>query len=92
MAKRIELKQSDVIFNPEDHTYFLNGKQLSGITSLLERQLFPDTYAGISEEILMQAAEYGKSVHESIEDFDMEWTNDGTQEVQDIYHFVPNIL
>ena len=83
MAKRIELKQSDVIFNPEDHTYFLNGKQLSGITSLLERQLFPDTYAGISEEILMQAAEYGKSVHESIEDFDMEWTNDGTQEVQD---------
>lgn len=83
MAKRIELKQSDVIFNPEDHSYFLNGKQLSGITSLLERQLFPDTYAGISEEILMQAAEYGKSVHESIEDFDMEWTNDGTQEVQD---------
>lgn len=83
MAKRIELKQSDVIFNPEDHTYFLNGKPLSGITSLLERQLFPDTYAGISEEILRQAAEYGKSVHASIEDFDMDWENDGTQEVQD---------
>lgn len=83
MAKRIELKQSDVVFNSEDHTYILNGKQLSGITSLLERQLFPDTYSGISEEILMQAAEYGKSVHESIEDFDMEWTNDGTQEVHD---------
>lgn len=83
MAKRIELKHSDVIFNEDDHTYFLNGKQLSGITSLLDRQLFSDIYAGISEEILIQAAEYGKSVHESIEDFDMNWENDGTQEVQD---------
>lgn len=85
MAKRIELKQCSVVFNEENHTYYLpeKDKYLSGITGMLERQLFPETYAGIPEAILEQAAEYGTSVHASIEDFDMNWENDGTQEVQD---------
>ncbi len=38
--KRIELKNSGVIFNEEAHTYHLNGKELSGITGMLSRQLF----------------------------------------------------
>lgn len=80
---RIRLKQSGVVFNPDDHTYFLGDKELSGITSVLERQLFPDTYAGVNEEILRRAAEYGTSVHQSCEDFDSSWINDGTQEVAD---------
>jgi len=85
MAKRIELKQCSVVFNEENHTYYLpeKDKYLSGITGMLERQLFPETYAGIPEAILEQAALYGKSVHASIEDFDMNWENDGTQEVAD---------
>lgn len=66
---RIQLKQSKVVFYPEDHTYFLKDHELSGITSVLERQLFPDTYAGVEEEILRQAAEYGTAVHQSCEDF-----------------------
>ena len=84
-TKRIELKQCSVVFNPEDHTYYLPEKKkyLSGITGMLERQLFPDTYAGIPEAIIKQAAEYGTSVHQSIEAFDMDWENDGTQEVAD---------
>ena len=84
-TKRIELKQCSVVFNLEDHTYYLpeKDKYLSGITGMLERQLFPDTYAGIPEAIIKQAAEYGTEVHESIEDFDMNWENDGTQEVAD---------
>ncbi len=84
-TKRIELKQCSVVFNQEDHSYYLpeKDKYLSGITGMLERQLFPDTYAGIPEAIIRQAAEYGKTVHQSIEDFDMDWTNDGTQEVAD---------
>ena len=84
-TKRIELKQCSVVFNEEDHTYYLpeKGKYLSGITGMLERQLFPDTYAGIPEAIVKQAAEYGKEVHRSIENFDMNWENDGTQEVAD---------
>ena len=72
-----------MVFNPEDHTYFLDGKELSGITPVLERQLFPDTYADVDEEILRQAAEYGTEVHQSCEDFDSSWINDGTQEVVD---------
>ncbi len=85
MAKRIELKQCSVVFNEENHTYYLpeKNKYLSGITGMLERQLFPETYDGIPEAILEQAAEYGSSVHASIEDFDMNWSNDGSQEVKD---------
>ena len=84
-TKRIELKQCSVVFNEEDHTYYLPEKEkyLSGITGMLERQLFPDTYNGIPEAIIRQAAEYGTAVHESIEDFDMYFENDGTQEISD---------
>lgn len=80
---RIELADSGVIFNPYDHTYELNGTYLSGITDLLQRQLFPDEYANIPKAILEQAAAYGTAVHQSCEDFDANWYNDGTQEVQD---------
>ena len=85
VTKRIKLKQCSVVFNEEDHTYYLpeKDKYLSGITGMLERQLFPGTYAGIPEAIIKQAAAYGKEVHHSIEDFDMFWENDGTQEVAD---------
>ena len=82
-TKRIELADSGVNFNPENHTYELNGTYLSGITELLQRQLFPNEYANIPKAILQQAADYGTSVHQSCEDFDSQWINDGTQEVQD---------
>ena len=83
MAKRIELKNSGVFFNEEAHEYWLGDKQLSGITGMLQRQLFPDEFNGISEATLNAAAEYGTGVHSSIEDFDKNWINDGTQETVD---------
>jgi len=85
MAKRIELKQCSVVFNADDHTCYLpeKDKYLQGITEMLERQLFPETYADVPDAILEQAALYGKAVHQFIEDFDMDWENDGTQEIQD---------
>lgn len=70
----IALTKPSVVFNKESHTYFLDGKQLSGITSLLERKLFPDKYAGVDEETLHKAAEYGTQVHEQIA------TDDGADE------------
>ena len=82
-TKRIELTDSGVIFDPEQHTYQLNGAYLSGITEMLQRQLFPNEYTNIPKAILNQAAAYGTSVHQSCEDFDANWYNDGTQEVQD---------
>lgn len=82
-TKRIELKDSGVFFNEEAHEYWLGDKQLSGITGMLQRQLFPDEFDGISEATINAAAEYGTGVHSSIEDFDKNWINDGTQETVD---------
>lgn len=64
------LTKSKVVFNPENHTYIYDGKQLSGVTSLLSATLFKDKYSGIDEEILRKAAAYGTSVHETIELFE----------------------
>lgn len=81
--KRIELKDSGVIFNAEDHTYLLGDKILSGITAVLQRQFFPTEFEGIPKHIVDAAAEYGTGVHASCEDFDANWNNDGTIEVLD---------
>ena len=54
-------------FHSEDHRYEYNGKELQGITSLINRYIFPDKYAGVSEVVLEQAAQRGKKVHEDIE-------------------------
>jgi hypothetical protein len=60
------LPESPVVFEPEHHTYDLNGKQLSGVTAIV-KWLFPDTYAGIPESVLMQAAYYGTLIHSKCE-------------------------
>ena len=80
---RIELKDSGVLFNKERHEYWLGNRQLSGITGMLQRQLFPDEFDNVPEEAIKEAARYGTKVHESIEAFDSSWINDGTQEVSD---------
>lgn len=65
-----ELILSPVIFLPEEHRYFNpeNGRYLSGITSLLSRQLFPDKYDGISQATLDAAAARGSAIHEECAD------------------------
>lgn len=80
---RIELKDSGVLFDKERHEYWLGDKQLSGITGMLQRQLFPDEFDGIPDTVIQEAARYGTEVHESVELFDSNWINDGTQEVLD---------
>lgn len=59
----IELVKSGVVFNEENHTYFLGEKQLSGITGMIKRQLFPDKYKEVPQYILERAAERGTRVH-----------------------------
>ena len=66
----IELVDSQVAFNQENHTYSLNGIALMGITGMIKSQLFPDMYKDIPQYILDKAAERGTMVHESIELFD----------------------
>lgn len=63
----MKLKYSKVVFNQEDHTYHLGDKQLSGVTTLLSRQIFKDKYNGISERVMEQAKERGSLIHETIE-------------------------
>lgn len=63
----ITLNPSWVVFNEEEHTYTLNGKQLHGITGMLSRQLFADKYKDIPEYILKKAAERGTEVHKDCE-------------------------
>lgn len=84
MAK-YELKPSGILFKEDTHQYFResDGKELSGITGVIQRQLFPGEYEGIPQYIIQNAAAYGTDVHKRIENFDSQWIYDGTQEVQD---------
>lgn len=63
----MKLSKSNVIFDQEAHTYQLNGALLSGITGVIERQLFPKKYDNIPKYILDNAAQRGSFIHEQIE-------------------------
>lgn len=63
----IQIQDSGVYFNSEEHRYFLNGNELQGITGLLHKQVFPQMYADIPQFVLDRAAERGTMIHESIE-------------------------
>lgn len=63
----MQLNKSQVIFNQEKHTYILNGVFLSGITGMIERQLFPDKLKGIPQYRIDKAAEKGSYIHECCE-------------------------
>lgn len=64
--KKSELYQSPVQFEKDGHTYTLGTKDLDGVTPIIH-WLFPDTYKGIPQFILDQAAEYGTMIHEKCE-------------------------
>lgn len=57
----------NLTFIEESHEYFLDGVKIPGITGVIGKYLFPDDYAGISEETLAKAAERGTEVHKLIE-------------------------
>lgn len=59
----MKLKKSKVVFDEANHTYHLNGVQLSGITSIIKEKLFPGQYGGVPKAILQRAADYGHKVH-----------------------------
>ena len=63
----IELIKSPVVFDEENHRYFLGEKELKGVTSTLIRRAFPDKYKDIDPEVLANAARKGKELHAEIE-------------------------
>ena len=68
----ITLNDSHVIFDEMTHTYLLDGVILDGITSRIKQRLFPDEYAGVSEDVLAAAAERGHLIHKAIQRCDQE--------------------
>lgn len=61
------LKYSDVVFNEAEHTYTLNGKELHGITPVIEKYICEGKYDGIPSTVLAKAAEHGSKIHKEIE-------------------------
>lgn len=64
---KLTLNRSQVQFLEEQHQYMLNGQELSGITSIIKRYIFPDMYAGIRQSVLDKAAERGTRIHNLIQ-------------------------
>jgi ATP-dependent exoDNAse (exonuclease V) beta subunit len=57
-----------VTFNEEAHTYTLfDGTQLSGITSIIHKFLFPSMYDGVSDRIMEAARNRGHMIHKALE-------------------------
>lgn len=67
MKKKIDLKESGVVFNEEEHTYHLGGRQLKGITGVITKHLFPDKYSGVPVSVLNRRAAFGSSFHSDME-------------------------
>ena len=64
--KNQSLYNSPVLFNEDVHTYTLEGHTLQGVTPIIS-WLFPETYKGIPQSILENAAQYGGMIHKKIE-------------------------
>jgi len=69
--KTKKLIYSNVSFDPVEHIYTLpDGRQLFGITGLLNRQLYGGKkYDGVPNAILEAAAERGSKIHQEVEMF-----------------------
>lgn len=65
------LKQSEVVFNQELHTYILGDKYLKGITGILSKHLFANKFDGIPEAVLKNAAERGSFIHDQCRQADI---------------------
>lgn len=60
---------SDLVFDPQTHTYTLDGKTLISVTQLMEKHGLSPNYNGVDEEVLKASVERGKLIHKEIEDY-----------------------
>lgn len=63
----VALMKSPVVFEPEEHRYFLGDVELQGVTSTILVTAFPDKYEGVDPQQVNDAAKKGKALHEEIE-------------------------
>ncbi len=65
--EKLNLKQSPVVLDKLTHTYWLGELMLQGVTSTLIPRVFPNTYSGVSDDVLEHKAMLGTNGHEAIE-------------------------
>ena len=74
MLTKDNLKQSEVVFNEETHTYLRGEQRLSGITGLIHNVLQLGVYPDASDYVLKvqipKAGYYGTCVHKAIQTWD----------------------
>ena len=81
--KLLEDNRPPVIFKEEEHEYWLDDKQLSGITGRINDVLYGGKkYDGVPEHIMQRARERGSLVHKEIEEFVKNGVNGFTDELQ----------
>ena len=70
-------------FNEDEHRYFnKEGKELQGVTGILHRRLFKDTYKGVPQSVLDNAASRGHMIHSRIQLYDLSGMGTDMREVQ----------
>ena len=70
-----QLKQARVVFFEEGHRYLTaDGRELSGITSIINKLVFPDKYKGVDQTTLSEAAAKGTAIHNMCEEFALSGT------------------
>ena len=74
MINKSDLKQSEVVFNEETHTYLRGEQRLSGITGLIHNVLqlgvYPDANDYVLKVQIPKAGYYGTCVHKAIQTYD----------------------
>lgn len=78
----MELKQSPVLFDEQEHIYTLDGIPLSGITSIINTILFPNKYNDVPVSVLAKAAERGHKIHAILQDFVTTGAMEACEELQ----------
>ena len=61
------ISKGEMIFNPETHTYTLDGEEYISVTRLMKKHGLSPDYSNVSEETLQAAAAKGSFVHGEIE-------------------------
>jgi ATP-dependent exoDNAse (exonuclease V) beta subunit len=65
-----QIKGYQVVFEPIEHKYFVNGKIVPSISQICKMEN-PDLYNGIDQATLNRAAAKGVSLHEEIENYEL---------------------
>lgn len=65
----------NIVFNEENHKYYkisegFEMKELSGVTGIIKKLIFPDLYKDVDEATLQRAASHGTLCHKLCESYD----------------------